>query len=178
MKKQKPILFNENPPPKNIDGLYEYVINTEEKICGFFGKYFFLSNGKKCAIQDEEDPNITYPYSENAYQASKFEDLNIRRQFQNIDFKEAIHLAWELKNHIRKDWESIKTQKMKSILQQKFQNAALNTLLQETQNKYLEETNHWNDTFWGVCNGIGENRLGKILMEIRKENRHIPGLED
>ena len=157
--------------------MYEYVIHTEEKICGFFGKYFFLSNGKKCAIQDEEDPNITYPYSENAYQASKFEDLNIRRQFQNIDFKEAIHLAWELKNHIRKDWESIKTQKMKSILQQKFQNAALNRLLQETQNKYLEETNHWKDTFWGACNGIGENRLGKILMEIRKENRHIPGLE-
>jgi hypothetical protein len=62
-------------------------------------------------------------------------------------------------------------------MKKRFQNAALNTLLQETQNKYLEETNHWNDTFWGVCNGIGENRLGKILMEIRKENEYIPGLE-
>ena len=62
-------------------------------------------------------------------------------------------------------------------MKKRFQNAALNTLLQETQNKYLEETNHWNDTFWGVCNGIGENMLGKILMEIRKENEYIPGLE-
>ena len=62
-------------------------------------------------------------------------------------------------------------------MKKRFQNAALNTLLQETQNKYLEETNHWNDTFWGVCNGIGENMLGKILMEIRKENEYIPGIE-
>ncbi|TAH20436.1 MAG: NADAR family protein [Cytophagales bacterium] len=172
MEKQKPILFNENPPPKNINGLYDYVVHNEEKICGFFGKYFFLSNGKKCEIQDEENPNIIYQYSENAYQASKFENINIRQQFQNINFKDAIHLAWELKKHIRIDWGSIKTQKMKSILTQKFQNPTLQTPLQETQNKYLEETNHWKDTFWGVCDGIGENILGKILMEIRKENRH------
>ncbi len=172
MEKQKPILFNENPPPKNIDGLYGYVIHNEEKICGFFGKYFFLSNGKKCEIQEEQNPNIIYPYSENAYQASKFENINIRQQFQNIDFKDAIYLAWKLKNHIRMDWESVKTQRMKSILTQKFQNPTLKTLLEETQNKYLEETNHWKDTFWGVCDGIGENILGKILMEIREENRH------
>ncbi|MCU0438080.1 MAG: NADAR family protein [Raineya sp.] len=172
MEKQKPILFNENPPKKNKDGLYDYVVHNEEKICGFFGKYFFLSNGKKCEIQDEENPNIIYQYSENAYQASKFEDINIRQRFQNIDFKDAIHLAWELKSHIRMDWESIKTLKMKLILTKKFQNPTLKILLQETQNKYLEETNHWKDIFWGVCNGIGENMLGKILMKIRQENRH------
>ena len=26
----------------------------------------------------------------------------------------------------------------------------------------------WNDTEWGICNGIGNNKLGKILMRIRK----------
>ena len=172
MENKKPILFNENPPPKNTNGLYDYVVHNEEKICGFFGKYFFLSNGKKCEIRDEEYPNIMYQYSENAYQASKFESINIRQQFQNINFKDAIHLAWELKNHIRMDWESVKIQKMKLILIQKFQNPTLRILLQETQNKYLEETNHWEDSFWGVCNGVGENMLGKILMEIRQENRN------
>lgn len=25
----------------------------------------------------------------------------------------------------------------------------------------------WNDTFWGVCRGNGQNRLGRILMEVR-----------
>ncbi len=33
----------------------------------------------------------------------------------------------------------------------------------------LIEGNHWNDTFWGICNGNGENNLGKILMKIRHE---------
>lgn len=30
-----------------------------------------------------------------------------------------------------------------------------------------EETNYWNDTDWDVCNGDGENKLGKILMNTR-----------
>ena len=31
------------------------------------------------------------------------------------------------------------------------------------------EGNTWNDTFWGVCNGQGQNWLGKILMLVRSE---------
>ena len=33
----------------------------------------------------------------------------------------------------------------------------------------LIEGNEWGDTFWGTCDGIGENHLGKILMRIRNE---------
>lgn len=32
-------------------------------------------------------------------------------------------------------------------------------------------SNTWGDKVWGVCNGEGENRLGKILMRIRSEIR-------
>ena len=38
-----------------------------------------------------------------------------------------------------------------------------------TGNAELIEGNWWKDTYWGVCDGIGENKLGKILMQIRKE---------
>ena len=31
----------------------------------------------------------------------------------------------------------------------------------------LIEGNDWGDITWGVCNGIGENKLGKILMKLR-----------
>ncbi len=31
----------------------------------------------------------------------------------------------------------------------------------------IVERNTWNDTFWGVCKGKGENHLGILLMEIR-----------
>lgn len=29
--------------------------------------------------------------------------------------------------------------------------------------------NYWKDTYWGVCNGVGENHLGKLLMKIREK---------
>jgi len=32
----------------------------------------------------------------------------------------------------------------------------------------LIEGNDWEDTFWGVCNGMGENNLGKLLMKVRQ----------
>jgi len=33
----------------------------------------------------------------------------------------------------------------------------------------LVEGNSWNDVWWGVCEGEGENHLGRILMDIRAE---------
>ena len=30
----------------------------------------------------------------------------------------------------------------------------------------IVEDNYWNDTFWGMCKGKGNNILGKILMNI------------
>lgn len=33
----------------------------------------------------------------------------------------------------------------------------------------IVEENSWRDTYWGVCKGVGENHLGKILMKIRDE---------
>ncbi len=165
----KPILYNESPPEKAENGLYPYVVHTEDRICGFFGAYFFLSNGKKCNIEDPQDENIVYPYSENAYQASKFEHIDLKQKFQHIDYRQAIELAWELRQYIRADWDALKLAEMKRVLLQKFQNPTLQARLLETQKRYLEETNHWKDTFWGVCEGIGENHLGKMLMEIREQ---------
>ena len=39
----------------------------------------------------------------------------------------------------------------------------------QTGDAYLEETNSWNDTYWGVCDGKGENILGHMLMKLRKD---------
>ena len=59
---------------------------------------------------------------------------------------------------------------MKTILKLKFiQNPDLGTKLKDTYPLYLEETNNWRDEFWGVCNGRGQNMLGKLLMEVREE---------
>jgi predicted NAD-dependent protein-ADP-ribosyltransferase YbiA (DUF1768 family) len=44
------------------------------------------------------------------------------------------------------------------------QNEDLRKLLLDTGTSELIEDNNWHDTFWGVCNGVGANKLGEILM--------------
>lgn len=61
---------------------------------------------------------------------------------------------------------------MYDICRAKFeQNADLRCKLLTTGDAMLVEGNTWGDTVWGVCQGKGENRLGKILMRVRKELR-------
>ena len=63
---------------------------------------------------------------------------------------------------------------MKGIVFDKFYRTYnIRNLLLETKDKYLEETNHWHDNFYGTCickkcNNQGQNNLGKILMKIRE----------
>lgn len=62
---------------------------------------------------------------------------------------------------------------MYEICKAKFsQNTELKKRLLSTGNEHLEEGNTWGDKIWGTVNGVGENRLGKILMRIREELRN------
>lgn len=58
---------------------------------------------------------------------------------------------------------------MLTLIRQKFQRFDLQEKLLATGNAYLEEGNTWGDRIWGTVNGEGENRLGKILMQVRQE---------
>lgn len=70
---------------------------------------------------------------------------------------------------LRPDWEKVKVDVMRKLLRQKFDNIDLRVALLNTRPHHLIEGNHWGDTFWGVCDGNGENMLGTLLMEIRRE---------
>ena len=68
------------------------------------------------------------------------------------------------------EWENIRIHVMKTGLEAKFrQNKTLAKRLKETYPNELVEINWWNDVFWGRCNGVGQNQLGKLLMEVREE---------
>lgn len=103
---------------------------------------------------------------ENAYQASKSNDVEVRKRFINITPGQAKRLGRKLS--IREDWESVKIQVMEDLLRQKFCCSPFRELLLNTSGE-LVEGNTWGDKFWGVCNGTGENNLGKLLMKIRSE---------
>lgn len=70
---------------------------------------------------------------------------------------------------LRKDWEDIKLQVMEKALRLKFQDSTLRKKLIATGDEELVEGNPWGDRYWGVYNGSGKNKLGKLLMKIRKE---------
>lgn len=147
-------------------------------IYGFFGNYRWLSN---FWYHEVELDGETYPSTEHAYQAAKTLDPNLRRQFRfKIKYEgsepfeytptcaEAKKMGGKLE--IRSDWEDVKVSVMENLLRQKFApGSPLAQKLCETVDYYLEETNHWNDTFWGVCNDKGQNVLGNLLMLIRRD---------
>lgn len=141
-----------------------------KKIKEFKGQYFFLSNYYPSPIHQEfEDGTIIdYPTVEHAFQACKSTDIEVRKHIAACESPgQAKHMGRHVK--LRKDWNAIKTDVMLSLVRGKFQWPELQKKLLATGDAYLEEGNTWSDTCWGVCNGRGENRLGKILMQVRDE---------
>ena len=60
---------------------------------------------------------------------------------------------------------------MREVLACKFSEERMTNLLLSTGTQELVEGNAWNDRFWGVCKGVGQNHLGKLLMELRENIR-------
>lgn len=142
-----------------------YVLEKNNRIDKFRKEYFFLSNFYPCLVTYQ---GITYQSSEAAYQAQKTLDESIRKEFSKLDADSSKKAGRELE--LRPDWDEVKLEVMYEICKAKFtQNRELTTLLLETGNRKLIEGNDWDDKFWGVCDGEGENHLGKILMKIRQE---------
>lgn len=144
---------------------------TVSKINDFRGKYHFLSNFYNEKVEFE---GLTYLNTEAAFQAMKCSDKNKRLDFVNLNPSEAKRLGRNRNIGLRKDWESVKEQYMYEIVKAKFsQHSYLKEQLIDTGDCYLEEGNTWGDKVWGTVDGVGENRLGKILMRVREELKMI-----
>lgn len=136
-----------------------------EIIQQFSDEYEFLSNF--CFSKITYD-GLEYLSAESAYQAQKTLDLEKRKQFQ-------LYLPSRAKRHGRKlklrpDWEQVKDKIMYEIVLAKFtQNDSLRIALLSTTDSELIEGNTWGDTYWGVYKGQGQNKLGKILMDVRHQ---------
>ena len=135
-----------------------------QEIKGFEGKYRFLSNFYPVEIEFE---GHKYQSSEAAYQASKSDNEDVKKTFTTKNAREAKRLGQSIK--VREDWDQEKLNVMYRILRVKFSCEPLRSMLLDTEDSYIEETNYWHDTFWGVYNGKGENHLGRLLMVVRDE---------
>ena len=135
-------------------------------IDSFRGKYGWLSNFHQFDNLIECN-GFYFRTVENAYQSAKSLNSNVRRIFTTLTPSEAKQLGKEIK--IRPDWDLVKLKIMEDLVLQKFtKNEQLRKKLVDTGETLLIEENTWGDQFWGICNGKGENHLGKILMKIRE----------
>lgn len=133
----------------------------------FAGKYEFLSNFWHSPFTYE---GIVYPTNEHFFQAMKTLDPKERLWIASAETPGASKRRGRACT-LRPDWEQVKDEVMLTGLRLKFSNSALRTQLIMTGDEELVEGNWWGDTCWGVCNGVGENRLGKLLMQVREEIR-------
>ena len=137
-------------------------------IDSFQGDYRFLSNFWSAEVVFE---GITYPTAEHAYQSAKTLDRAERQRIAALPTPaDAKRAGRALKP--REDWEAVKFEVMERCVLDKFtRHADLRQQLLATGDAELIEGNTWGDRVWGVYQGEGENRLGKILMKVRGELR-------
>lgn len=138
-------------------------------ITEFRGPTRWLSNFHSIGIEYE---GVVYPSVEHAYMAAKTRVPQERAAVLACATPvEAKKLGYKLT--LRLDWEDVKVGIMTDLNMQKFANPELQDKLLATGDAQLIEGNNWGDRLWGAewdeetSSWIGENLLGKILMEVR-----------
>lgn len=151
---------------KGLDAMKQagIVYVNDNEIRGFFDNYRFLSNfhvspcyyNGNCYMSTEHAfmAQKATNKEDHVYVASATTPQEARKRGKTI--------------LLRPDWDDIRIEVMYQVNLSKYQDPLMRRRLQMTGNRYLEETNWWNDKFWGVCNGVGENNLGKVLMRVRE----------
>ncbi|WP_428509481.1 NADAR family protein [Roseateles sp.] len=134
--------------------------------------YGAFSNLYRREIEFEDEKFTT---SEHAYQAGKARKPAVRKWLMEAPSPALLAMAahglyvWD----INSDWSKIKFDRMKRVLQAKFtQHEDLKELLLSTGTARLVESatvDNAVNRLWGEVNGVGKNKLGELLMEVRAE---------
>ena len=135
----------------------------------FRREYDFLSNFHPARITMEmPDGRLhTFLNAEAAFQAHKTSDTSEIEKFEGMRGGQAKRYGRKVYIRDIEKWNSERNDIMFKVVTEKFkQNPELMQKLRDIKEPIVED-NDWGDTYWGVCNGNGENHLGKILMMVR-----------
>lgn len=127
----------------------------------------WLSNMAPVPISFE---GITYPSTENFYQAMKYSSHDVRLEISKMT-------PYAAKKFSRANpmtngaFEANKLRVMTYAQRKKYAQEPFQQMLLLTGDAHLEEGNWWGDRFWGtdIKTREGENHLGKIIMDVRKD---------
>lgn len=131
----------------------------------FNNKYKFLSNFSSHGIDVD---GVHYKTVEHYYQTMK----TVIRTEREIIMDAATPLQAKRlgrKCTLRKNWDEMKYSTMELGINVKYdQHREIQKQLLNVEGEIIEH-NNWGDTYWGKCNGVGQNCLGKIWMAIRED---------
>ena len=132
-------------------------------------EYEYLSNfyPAKFTLIDIEFSNVEQYFQ--YMKAMFFNDVETANKIlQTSSPSIAKSLGREIENFDEYEWERKNIQIMYDGVLAKFlQNKDLAYNLLQTGSSLLVEGNQWQDDYWGVVNGEGQNNLGIILMRVR-----------
>jgi ribA/ribD-fused uncharacterized protein len=142
---------------------------------------FYRSNEKPYGVFSNLYPSPVqfdgklYPTAEHAYQAGKARKAEVRDWILSAPTPALAAMAahglytWD----VIPNWAQIKFDRMRRVLHAKFeQHPQLRIVLLETGDARLVESGTVNNAvnrLWGEVNGVGQNMLGVMLMELRSE---------
>jgi N-glycosidase YbiA len=132
----------------------------------FKDEFFFLSN---MYLIDIVYNGIQFNSVEQAYQYHKTASSKEQMKILKCTDPKATKKVAKTFKYVREDWKDVRLNIMYNLLWIKFNDPLLKEALLLTKGYELVEGNWWGDEFWGVCNGVGENYLGKLLMKVRNE---------
>lgn len=138
-------------------------------IDSFSGQYRFLSNfyeHKTITLDTYQGYTVSGPTVEHVFQAAKCAhdvDANMVSTAHTATQAKALGRKFQM----RDDWEIVKFTILADALAVKFRNGPLRDRLVATGDQQLIEGNNWGDRVYGVCDGEGENWLGRLLMLTR-----------
>jgi ribA/ribD-fused uncharacterized protein len=118
-----------------------------------------------------------YPTAEHAYQAGKVKKEEVREWMLSAPRPSLVALVGHhiYEKDIVDGWSETRFLRMYSVLRSKFsQHKDLAELLLSTGNARLVEAgdvDNETNRVWGEVNGVGQNRLGRLLMRVRGELR-------
>ncbi len=132
--------------------------------------YFEFSNFSPHGVELED---LWWPTVEHFFQAQKFEDAAYRERIRRAHSpKDAKQLGRTRALPILSDWDTKRDDVMLEAIRRKFgTHKTVRELLLSTGDEELVE-NAPGDFYWGCGRtGTGQNKLGKILMQVRGELR-------
>jgi ribA/ribD-fused uncharacterized protein len=145
----------------------------------FRGRFYFLSNFYPLP-QGITVKDLTYKSAEAAFQGEKCRfagRYDLAKRISELGPHDAVHakrIGGRSNLCMTQDqcrlWNATSTEVMRECLEQKFKDPELMRRLRSVQGPIVEDTSdrRFPDRIWGVDDkGEGENRLGRLLMEIR-----------